>query len=178
MPVVYDISGRYRVDRTDGGLPDPNAAYLVLRLDTDEYARIAVRAYVEAAMRTAETEDFELARRLAYTLDRLERGQPAVEGNPVPLPQPTGEALHQSAQIHFDFTLDDGRVAHCFQVNSVGYSDAVLSAGLVSGLESATLYVRIERTNETPEMFFLRPDEMLALLQLGSGAMWHQVFLG
>lgn len=39
---------RYVVTKTDGSPPDPNARYLVLRLDTDPKARQAGRAYAEA----------------------------------------------------------------------------------------------------------------------------------
>ena len=39
------VHGKYILSKADGSEVDPNACYLVLRLDTDEHARAAARVY-------------------------------------------------------------------------------------------------------------------------------------
>jgi len=41
------IYGKYKIEKTDGSPVDPDAVYFVLRLDTDECARIAARKYAD-----------------------------------------------------------------------------------------------------------------------------------
>ena len=42
------IYGKYKIEKADGTPVDPKAIYFTLRLDTDPYARAAIRAYIEA----------------------------------------------------------------------------------------------------------------------------------
>jgi hypothetical protein len=73
----------------------------------------------------------------------------------------------------FDVTLDDGRVARCWQGAAQPYKDCVFSAGLVEGIDPDTVYLAFERDDERGlSMFFLRPDEALAVLHVLSGALW------
>jgi len=39
------LYGKYKIEKTDGTPIDPKAQYFVLRLDTDPYARRAIRKY-------------------------------------------------------------------------------------------------------------------------------------
>lgn len=52
------IYGKYRVEKMDGSPVDPKAVYFTLRLDTDPWARRAMREYA----RVCEEEQPELAR--------------------------------------------------------------------------------------------------------------------
>lgn len=76
-----------------------------------------------------------------------------------------------SEDVTFDLELDDGRVAHCWEAASQPYQNCVISAGLVEGAEPDTLYLRFARDGE-PSTFLLRPDEMMAVLYVGAGALW------
>ena len=76
--------------------------------------------------------------------------------------------------VEFDFHLDDGRVAQCWQAQEQAYKDCIFSTGLVEGLGPDTIYLRFERSGEEPYMFFLRPDEALAIAWLLNGALWSQ----
>jgi len=40
------LYGKYKIEKTDGTPIDPKAQYFVLRLDTDPYARRALRKYI------------------------------------------------------------------------------------------------------------------------------------
>lgn len=42
------IYGKYEIRKTDGTETDPKAVYFVLRLDTDPWARAAIREYARA----------------------------------------------------------------------------------------------------------------------------------
>jgi len=77
----------------------------------------------------------------------------------------------------FEVTLADGRIAHCWQALEQPYEDCTFSAGLVTGIEPDTLYLRIQRDGEEPTMLFLRPDEVLALIWVTSGALWSAEML-
>lgn len=72
----------------------------------------------------------------------------------------------------FDLELEDGRIAHCWEAASQPYQDCIISAGLVEGAGVDTLYLRFARDDEEPSTFLLRPDEMLAVLHVGAGALW------
>ena len=72
----------------------------------------------------------------------------------------------------FEVTLADGHIAHCQQALEQPYQDCTFSAGLVTGAEPDTVYLRMERDGEQPTTLFLRPDEMLALVWVASGALW------
>lgn len=78
----------------------------------------------------------------------------------------------------FDLELEDGRIAQCWQAVSQPYQNCVISAGLVEGIEPDTLYLRFARDGDEPSTFLLRPDEMLAVLHVGAGALWSAEMLG
>jgi len=42
------LYGKYRIEKADGTPVDPRAIYFTLRIDTDPFARAAIRAYVNA----------------------------------------------------------------------------------------------------------------------------------
>lgn len=44
------LYGKYKIEKADGSSVDPEADYLVLRLDSDKHARIAALAYAESVM--------------------------------------------------------------------------------------------------------------------------------
>ena len=77
----------------------------------------------------------------------------------------------------FELELKDGRVAHCWQAVSQPYQGSVISAGLVEGAGPDTLYLRFARDDEEPSTFLLRPDEMMAVLHVGAGALWSAEML-
>ena len=72
----------------------------------------------------------------------------------------------------FDLELDDGRVVHCWQAASQPYQDCIISAGLVEGVGVDTVYLRFARNGGEPTTLLLRPDEMMAVLHVGAGALW------
>ena len=74
----------------------------------------------------------------------------------------------------FEVTLAGGRVAHCWQALEQPYQDCAFSAGLVTGIEPDTAYLRMEKDGEQPTTLFLRPDEVLALIWVASGALWSR----
>lgn len=74
--------------------------------------------------------------------------------------------------VTFDLELEDGRVAHCWQATSQPYQDCIISAGLVEDARPDTIYLRFARDGGEPTTFLLRPDEMLAVLHVGAGALW------
>lgn len=61
------LYGKYKIEKTDGSPVDPKAIYFTLRLDTDPYARKAIRAYIEACRE----EQPELARDLEKVMGEL-----------------------------------------------------------------------------------------------------------
>lgn len=63
------LYGKYRVEKSDGSRMDPKAVYFTLRIDTDPYARAAVRAYIEACR----AEQPELAGDLERVLKEFEK---------------------------------------------------------------------------------------------------------
>ena len=77
----------------------------------------------------------------------------------------------------FEVTLADGRIAHCWQTLEQPYGDCTFSAGLVEGAEPDTVYLRVQRDGEEPLTLFLRPDEVLALVWVASGALWSAEML-
>ena len=77
----------------------------------------------------------------------------------------------------FEVTLADGRIAHCWQATAQPYEDACFSAGLVTGAEPDTVYLRMEKDGEEPTTLFLRPDGLLALVWVASGALWSAEML-
>lgn len=83
--------------------------------------------------------------------------------------------LWQPPMTEFDFELDDGRIAHCWQAQKQEYADCVFSAGLVEGLGADTIYLRLEReAGDDVFTIFLRPDEAQAIAWLLNGTLWSQ----
>ena len=76
------------------------------------------------------------------------------------------------SEIEFDVELSDGRIARCWRAQGQLYADCEFSSGLVTGTEPDTFYLRLERQGEEPLTLFLRPDELMAILWVGSGALW------
>jgi len=68
--------------------------------------------------------------------------------------------------------LPDGRVASCWEAAKQEYANCKISAGHVEGIPPDSMYFRFQREEEEPTYFFLRPDEMSALLYVCSGALW------
>ena len=58
---------KYKISKADGSPVDPDACYFVLRLDTDDAARYAMRAYAE------EIDNDDLANDILLCVDELER---------------------------------------------------------------------------------------------------------
>jgi len=77
-----------------------------------------------------------------------------------------------SKDYTFDLELEGGRMAHCWQAASQPYQNCIISAGLVEGAGPDTLYLRFVRDGDEPSTFLLRPDEMMAVLHVGAGALW------
>lgn len=82
-----------------------------------------------------------------------------------------------SGDIAFDVTLDDGRVAHCWQATSQPYRNCAISAGLVKGIEPDELYLRFEREGREPLTIFMREDEVAAVLSVCGGALWSAMMM-
>ncbi len=61
------IYGKYRLSKADRSKMDPQACYFVLRLDTDEHARKAMRAYAKSC-------GGELGEQITNCLNRLRDG--------------------------------------------------------------------------------------------------------
>ncbi len=80
--------------------------------------------------------------------------------------------------MKFDVTLDDGRIAHCWQASEQGYLDMTISSGLVEGIEPDNYYLKFDRDDEDPTTLFLREDEALAVLYTLSGALWSTSIFG
>ena len=72
----------------------------------------------------------------------------------------------------FVLELEDGHVAYCWEATNQPYQDCIISAGLVNGAGVDTVYLRFARGDDEPSTFLLRPDEMLAVLHVGAGALW------
>jgi len=51
-------------------------------------------------------------------------------------------------------------------------NNCIFSAGFVSGHEVDTMYIRLEKDGEEPEIILLRPDEMACIAWLASGVLW------
>ena len=75
-------------------------------------------------------------------------------------------------ESRFDVELPDGRTAYCLEAQAQEYADCKFSAGLVDGIPPDNLYLRIGRNGEEPTFFFLRPDEMQAIIFSCAGALW------
>ena len=69
MPDKRGLYGKYVVQKADGEQVDPKAVYFTLRVDTDKFAWVAIRAYAEAC----KDERPELAQDLEVLLGRFER---------------------------------------------------------------------------------------------------------
>ena len=86
-----------------------------------------------------------------------------------------GAHVSDANDVTFDIEMADGRIAHCWRACHQEYRDCMWSAGLVEGYEPDTFYLRVERTDgreEQPLTLFLRPDELMAVIYVASGALW------
>lgn len=72
---------------------------------------------------------------------------------------------------HFDFVLDDGRVAHLWRADRQEYQNATFDSGLVDGLPPEDIYLRLERDG-TEHYFFFERDEAQSIAWLLNGALW------
>jgi len=63
------LYGKYRIEKANGELVDPKADYFVLRLDTDPFARIALREYANRI----EVLNRSLAKQLMERIDKYDR---------------------------------------------------------------------------------------------------------
>lgn len=72
----------------------------------------------------------------------------------------------------FKIVLGDKRVAKCERVIHQDYSNARISAGVVSSLPPEDCYFMFERPHEEPTIFLLRRDEMIAAAWVITGALW------
>ena len=72
----------------------------------------------------------------------------------------------------FVLELEDEHVAYCWEAASQPYQDCIISTGLVNGAGVDTVYLRFARGDDEPSTFLLRPDEMMAVLHVGAGALW------
>lgn len=83
-------------------------------------------------------------------------------------------ATVDAAELH---TFEDcqrviaGRVEYS-ELVSQPYTDAVFSAGFVTGHPVDTVYLRLERDGEEPLMILLRPDELAAVAWLATSVLW------
>ena len=67
----------------------------------------------------------------------------------------------------------EGIECKCIPVGRQAYDNCYFEAGLVEGHPYDSLYVKLKRDNEETVILF-RPDEMLALIWVMSGALWSQ----
>ena len=51
MDTKSGVYGKYKVEKADGTLIDPNAVYFVLRIDKDKYARKALAQYIRSLIK-------------------------------------------------------------------------------------------------------------------------------
>ena len=58
------------------------------------------------------------------------------------------------------------------EIASQPYSDAVFSAGFVTGHPIDTVYLRCQRGSEEPTTWLMRPDELAAIMHVAAGVLW------
>ena len=63
------------------------------------------------------------------------------------------------------------------EIDAQPYSDSKLSAGLMSGAEPDTIYLRFERDNEESLTIHLRPDEAIRIAALLANSVWSTILL-
>ena len=68
----------------------------------------------------------------------------------------------------------NGRKGKFWRAVKQPYQNCEISAGLVTGLDPDTIYLRFDRDGEKPTTFVLRPDEALAVIHALSGALWSE----
>jgi hypothetical protein len=75
----------------------------------------------------------------------------------------------------FDVKLAGGQVAQCTSLFRVTYTNLVISTGYAEGAGDDPIYLRIERVDD-PELvttLFMRPDEMMAVVQAATAILWN-----
>ena len=78
-----------------------------------------------------------------------------------------------------DWTID-GLTYHESAVLEYPPNKCYISAGLVQGHVADSVYIRLEKNNDPAQEIFivLRPDELAALLAVGSGALREHMLTG
>ena len=66
------------------------------------------------------------------------------------------------------------RKGHFWKAEEQPYKNCEFSAGIVTGLEPDTIYMRIDGDNRKPITIVLRPDEALAIQYVLAGAIWSK----
>ena len=74
----------------------------------------------------------------------------------------------------FSITIN-GRKGKFWRAAVQPYQNCEISAGLVDGLSPDTIYLRFDRDNDKPTTLVLRPDEVMAIINVLSGALWSQI---
>lgn len=90
----------------------------------------------------------------------------------------TKKSTYLDQDIHFYWDLEDGRIAHCREIICQPYTNFKVSGGLVTGIEPDTIYFMVGRNDQTPTIFFLRPDEAQAFAWVLTGTLWSHMLPG
>ena len=76
-------------------------------------------------------------------------------------------------KVHFTIK-HNGRKGKFWRAAVQEYQNCEISAGLIWGLQPDTVYLRFDKDGEKPTTILLRPDEVLAVLHVLSGALWSK----
>ena len=78
---------------------------------------------------------------------------------------------------HFDTQNEKGKTVHCWRAMRQKYSKnrCSFSAGIVTGNDPDTIYLRLQKEGVDPTMIFMRPDEAEAVIFVLSGALWAKL---
>jgi hypothetical protein len=76
---------------------------------------------------------------------------------------------------HFDTINDKDVTVHCWRAQKQKYSNCMFSAGIVTGNDPDTMYLRLEQEGKEPTTIFLRPDEAQTIIFVLSGALWSKL---
>jgi hypothetical protein len=78
---------------------------------------------------------------------------------------------------NFDTKNEQGKTVHCWRAAQQKYdgNNCSFSAGIVTGNDPDTIYLRLQKDGVEPTMIFLRPDEANAIMFALSGALWSKI---